>query len=431
MTRATLILLALAPAAFAGDLPPAPVGPSSGERAEIEKLIGELGHSDFAVRDGAFRRLGEFEGKAYRSLLTAETTSPDAEVRHRCGLLIPAARGADLNARLTAYLADTKGEFAHDLPGLAPYAAATRDLPNAREIFTEMVRDPGTFRLLQVVESDPLSIPAAVLARATELQLRQGRPAVNAPPGLVVRPVVVARPAAVPNDPASQAGLAELLGLYFVDTLAPKDAPPRRPGTGPTTFLYQPVIRNAMAPAEPKDPAVAARNRVARAVLAQWFETREEAYELNVAISYAGQFDMPDVAVRAATKQLANKAAQAHMRGQAVGTLAKFAKEKAIPTLESLLTDTTQAGSRFEQETNDDGQVVNKQYPILTKDVALAMLIHLKGQKISDYGMRSFAINETLKFQYSNHWFRSDADRDAAFKKYTEERAKEKKKEKE
>lgn len=213
-----------------------------------------------------------------------------------------------------------------------------------------------------------------------------------------------------------------------MDSLSPKDAPTRRPGTGPTTLLYQPVIRNAMVtPANAKDPDVLARNRIARAVLAQWFETREEPYELNVAISYAGQFDMPEVAVRAATKQLANKAAQAHMRGQAVGTLAKFAKEKAIPTLESLLTDTTQAGSRFEQETNEDGQIINKQYPILTKDVALAMLIHLKGNKVSDYGMKAFAINETLKYQYSNHWFKTDADRDAAFKKYAEEKAKEKK----
>ena len=430
MTSTLLLLFLLVPGPYAGDLPPAPVGPSAGERTEIEKLIGELAHSDFAVRDGAYRKLGEFEGKAYRSLLAAEAASPDAEVRHRCGLLIPAARGADLNGRLTAYLADTKGEYAHDLPGLAQYSAATRDMPLARDVFTEMVRDPGTFRLLQVVESDPQAIPAAVLARATELQVRQSRPAAAAaPPGLVIRPAILARPVVpVATDPGSQASLAEALGLYFVDSLSPKDAPTRRPGTGPTTLLYQPVIRNAMVtPANAKDPDVLARNRIARAVLAQWFETREEPYELNVAISYAGQFDMPEVAVRAATKQLANKAAQAHMRGQAVGTLAKFAKEKAIPTLESLLTDTTQAGSRFEQETNEDGQIINKQYPILTKDVALAMLIHLKGNKVSDYGMKAFAINETLKYQYSNHWFKTDADRDAAFKKYAEEKAKEKK----
>jgi hypothetical protein len=382
------------------DLPPAPVGPTIAEAAAIDQLINDLGSSEFAIRDRAYRKLGEFEGKAYRLLLAAESQSADAEVRHRCGLLLPAARVADLNARIAAFLEDKSGQFAHDLPGLARYREITRGNPSATAYFAQILRDPGTQKLFLAAEANPDDIPSAVAARAVELQQRQGRTVAVPPPGLVVRPVN--RPATFSANAASATEI------------------------GPATFLYQQQLRAAVAGPAERGTGLDDTAKLARAILQHWFDSREDTYELNTAISYAGQFDMPDAVVRAATKQLTRKGAVAHMRGQAIASLAKFGKDKAVPTLESLLKDETQAGMRYEQETGENGQMINKQYPIQTRDIALAMLLHLDGAKPADYGMRTFAATESMKYQYTNHWFRTEHARDAAFKKFAEERAKKK-----
>jgi hypothetical protein len=403
------------------DLPPAPVGPTIAEAAAIDQLINDLGSSEFAIRDRAYRKLGEFEGKAYRLLLAAESQSADAEVRHRCGLLLPAARVADLNARIAAFLEDKSGQFAHDLPGLARYREITRGNPSATAYFAQILRDPGTQKLFLAAEANPDDIPSAVAARAVELQQRQGRTVAVPPPGLVVRPVN--RPATVSANAASA---TEILGMLFVDSLTPADAQTRRMGIGPATFLYQQQLRTAVAGPAERGTGLDDSAKLARAILQHWFDSREDTYELNTAISYAGQFDMPDAVVRAATKQLTRKGAVAHMRGQAIASLAKFGKDKAVPTLESLLKDETQAGMRYEQETGENGQMINKQYPIQTRDIALAMLLHLDGVKPADYGMRTFAATESMKYQYTNHWFRTEDAREAAFKKFAEERAKKK-----
>jgi hypothetical protein len=403
------------------ELPPAPVGPTTVESATIDLLIGELGSGDFAVRDRAYRKLGAFEGKAYRQLLAAEMQSTDAEIRHRCGLLLPAARVADLNARITAYLDDQKGQYAHDLPGLARYREITRGNPSANTFFAQLLRDSGTQKLLLAAEASPADIPAAVTARAVELQQRLGRPVAVPPPGLVVGPAVV-RPSTVAATNAANA--TEILGMLFVDSLTPADAQSRRTGVSPSTFLYQQQLRTAVTAPAKQGTGLDDSSKLARAILQSWFDSREDAMELNVAINYAGQFDMPEAAIRAATKQLTNKGAIAHMRGQAIASLAKFGKEKALPTLLTLLKDETQAGSRYEQEVGENGQMVSKQFPIQTRDIALAMILNLEGKKPTDYGMRTFASTESMKYQYTNHWFRTDTARDEAFKKYAEDRAK-------
>ena len=89
-----------------------------------------------------------------------------------------------------------------------------------------------------------------------------------------------------------------------------------------------------------------------------------------------------------------------------------------------MLKDETQVGVRPDQDVGENGQMVSKMYPIQTRDVALAMLLHLDGKKPTEYGMKIFATTESMKYQYTNHWFRTEAARDEAFKKFAEERAK-------
>ena len=424
LTIATFCLLLST--GWAVDPPPAPVGPSNKEKAEINRLIHDLANSDFEVRDAAFQRLSKWEGKAYRQLHIAEATSLDAETRHRCGLLLPAARAADMNTRIAAFLADTKGEYSHELPGLNKFMNASYAFPAAREMFIEMIRDHGTQRLLLVAESDPDSIPLSVVSRAMEMQSPQVRGARLPPAGLVVG-AAIPRPPVVNSGNGHQPSPAELLGLFFVDSLSPKTAHIRRSGIGPSTFLYQPALRALLVStgADAKHVALTdERAKVARAIIQGWFESREDVYEVNLAINYAIQFDMPDVAIHSATKQLGNKQAISALRGQAIVALGRFAKTRTIPELETLLKDETPAGVRYEQESDENGKIISKPYPIQSRDLAFAMLLHAKGIKPTDYGMKMFSTSESMKYQATNHWFKSDEDRIAAFKKFMDENQK-------
>ena len=80
IATATTFLILLS-TGIAADPPPAPLGPSDSEKVEIARLIRDLAHSDFDIREAASESLAKFEGKAYRFLQTAQATNLDAETR--------------------------------------------------------------------------------------------------------------------------------------------------------------------------------------------------------------------------------------------------------------------------------------------------------------------------------------------------------------
>jgi hypothetical protein len=379
-------------------------------RAEIDQAITQLGSADYPTREAAYRKLAGFGGKAFRQLLEASKNGSDAEIRRRCSLLLSGARTEDFEARVAAFLADHEGKYSHELPGWALYSQKVGTTPAARQFLADLLKDPATQRLLIAAEADPNGIPIAVQARAMELQQRQYRPAVLPPPGLIIRPVQ--RELA----PGQAATAKEMLGIYFVDCLAPETATARRPGIGPTTFLYQASLRQVMTAGD--ETAAIAKN-----IMAFWIETRQPgSTDLYSGMVAASNWNgMEDIVYRAAERILATKAVVAYQRGQAVGMLARTGKEKALPVLEKLLTDETQAGVRVEATLDDDGKPVQKQYTIQTRDVALAMLIRAAGKNPTEFGFTVYTnSSEAMRYTPTNQWFKSDADRDAAFKKWAE-----------
>ena len=227
--------------AMAAEPPRAPLGPTPAEQQEINRQIQNLGHSDFNIRDEAYRKLSEWSGLAYRSLLEAERKSTDAETRHRCSLLIPNARIANVHSRIEAFLADANGEFTHDLPGFERFLIATKGIPSARKTFAEMLQNPSMQKLLLIAEADRSAIPAAVVQRATELQYRPTRTMQAPPAGLIVGNAAV-RPAAVQTATTGNPTNHEIWGLFFFDSLTPRVSQTRRGGVGPLTLLNQVMI---------------------------------------------------------------------------------------------------------------------------------------------------------------------------------------------
>jgi hypothetical protein len=121
-----------------------------------------------------------------------------------------------------------------------------------------------------------------------------------------------------------------------------------------------------------------------------------------------------DLALRAAgQKDLAP-----YLRSQAFQWVARNGNAEQYPALEAMIGDTTKFnnGQNFQMG-----------------DVALACLVHMSNQKLSDYGFTFFRANPNMNFiqAYNNCNFDNDKDRQAAHKKWRdwrEEQAKEVKK---
>ena len=58
------------------------------------------------------------------ALSDAIATDSNPEIRFRCQRLLPKANALDLRARMDTFLADTEGQFQHDLPGWNQFRTA-------------------------------------------------------------------------------------------------------------------------------------------------------------------------------------------------------------------------------------------------------------------------------------------------------------------
>src|SRR5207249_11457193 len=106
----------------------------------------------FAARAQASRELAGMGRKALAPLAAAEAQNPDPEVRLRCHKLVPDARADDFRARVDAFLADTRGEFKHDLPGLDVFFGAAGTTDAARQLFIDLLKSDENRRLLALAE---------------------------------------------------------------------------------------------------------------------------------------------------------------------------------------------------------------------------------------------------------------------------------------
>ncbi|MFO0937453.1 MAG: hypothetical protein U0798_13160 [Gemmataceae bacterium] len=410
------------------NLPPAPVGPTPKEQDKIRELIHRLSNTDFEIRDAAHLALADFSGKAYLQLLEAESTSTDAETRHRCELLIPAARAAHFQDRIDAFLADTKGEYKHDIPGLEELWQRTQNRSAAREFFVKILQEPSTKKILLIGESNPEAIPSAVQIRVTEIHNRHKVKPPEAPPGLLVNPPAIERPAKVSIN---QATPVEILSLLYCDTLSKDPNDPitfvggRRIRNNLTINLYQLAFRNLQfKPGSQQNNETLSDEDylVAREIVKGWFESRQDPLDINIAINYSIQFDMPDVAISLSKKMLAQQN-YSNLRGTAISVLGRFSHDKeARAELEKLLNDKTRVIDHIEQRKGENGRIVNLRVPIQTRDIALAMLIYADGLAPTDFGMKVSTQNEKMKYLSTNHWFETDEDRTAGFEKYEREK---------
>lgn len=379
---AFIALPVLSSATWAGDQrPPAVSTEDRSQSEQVARLIQQLGAQSFAVRQRAQRELIA-AGRAAKDVLAIACDSPDAEVRQRARQALAEVLDADFQVRLDAFLADDTGPEGHDLPGWERFRALAGDGPLARRLFGDMQR--AERELLEAAETDPKRAGDVLESRCAQVGQNLSELAAGSN-----------RPNAVPS--------ATLAALLLV--AANEQVPISLQAGG---NLYQFCRGRTL------EQAMLARNTgdILRRMLVAWVTRRFSSDSMiaywNIALGMDNEIKeslTPAIAV------LSAGGVPAHWAPWAILAVGKFGGPEQTALLEPLLNDSRSIAvpNRGRQEL--DAQV---------RDVALAVLVHLSGQQLADYGFSQARRHTSCLFVADSLGFNDPEARDRALKKWRE-----------
>jgi hypothetical protein len=378
LSGALLSLVCILPASSGAAPAGNPSDPNSPEFKRAADLIRQLGSRRFTVREAAARQLLEM-GRSARGALQVGQHDPDPEVADRCRRLLPQAAYADFQVRLDAFLADKEGKQEHDLPGWDRFQKLMGKDKEGRELFAEMLKTNA--ELFVGFELEPKSFPDKYAGRCQELT------------GLMFAP----QPGGVRAQPKS----ADLATVFFFGA-EPDAARAIRNNQLVGNLLWQPAFQNTVR----NGPAAESFKKLFLA----WMEQRTDVNSVNHCLAMVQQLNIKE-GVDFAARVMKNKEMQVYVRAQAATVLGKMGGKEHITPLEGLLDDDAQVGNF-----NMNGQLCITQM----RDVALAMVIHLSGQKPQEFGFEFLKNQPNTVFSYPYLGFADDKERSAARKKWKE-----------
>lgn len=328
-----------------GCLLPASGSLIAADAERIALLVTQLGDEDFALREAASDELTRI-GMPALAALEAAARNPDRDVRYRSRRIVGLVRQLDQERRLEAFLDGKEDPTGYTLPGWNRFKKAYGDDAAARTLFVEMQRaDP---ELLQAIETSPQAAAEVLSLRvAQDQQARQSGARVSAGQAAATLFVAAADDVTLPAQTQLMV-LQQCLQQGFRELLAQssKKALPRK-------MLASIIVRSE-----------------------DW-----AAYQ---AMHVAMQYDMPE-GLAPATKILSNPGSRvAHMIQPALMTVVKLGDSSHVPLVEKLLDDKTTV-SKIQETVTKDGKNVATNYEMQLRDSALAAVILLSKQSLTDY----------------------------------------------
>ncbi len=369
-------------------------------------LVRQLGNEDFVAREEAEEQLLKLGRLARPALNAGASTNPDPEIRFRCNQLLRRATDLDRKARLDTFLADTKGEYEHDLPAWKQFRAAVgiewaffgytlradRALDAAaRRVFTDLVTSRANQRLMFAVDGSRVDLGDLVVWRRQDLYtLRYA----NEDGGEVREPT-----------------LEDVTALLFAESLVGSSYISGR-RTSISTLMSGSGFYAAARGTDEK-------SKVYRAVAVAWLDSRNEAREMYTALSIATTLEMPEQACGLAARMLTTPAISPTWRTRGVSYLATNGTKKHIPLVDYAMTDAFPLYSIPRPVLNEGDP--ESAYTIQVRDLALAVALLLADQKLEDYGFADRYGGSSVSrqsYSYSRHYFPDDATRKTAFAKW-------------
>lgn len=357
--------------------------PASDRAAE---LIRDLGNPSYQAREKASRELLHLGRAAYPALVTG-ASDRDPEVRFRCRQLLPRIFDLELQARIDAFLADPEGKKDHDLPGLDRFRKMFGLDKAARDLFVSMVRADA--RLMDAVESHPKQFAEEkLMVRCSQILPR-------------VYGQVSRRPIAV-----NQADVAELLFLG----IHPDVSLGQMSIAQINQFFYRQEFRSWLTTGD--------QAGLMKKLLLAWLNKNVDDMNTGYMITnLAVTLQMKEL-LEPALKIATNPKNFPHVRANVLSAVGRLGDKSLLPKLEPLINDTTPVQQFAFNRLQGWVQI---------GDVALAMAVHLSGQKPADYGYEAVRQNPNWINSYYYLGFENDAKRAAAKKKWKDWQAAQKK----
>ncbi len=370
---------AASPDAPGGTVPAAGALPDKAFPQRVDRLIRQLGHSSFAMRQRASKQLVEI-GIAGQPLLNAALADEDAEVRNRSAQVLTQIVEADFRARLEAFANDPLGKQEHSLPSWNRFRETFGQEKLPRDLFVDMQRaEPALLEALEA--STKLAGELLVMRMQSILQTIQW-PQLNG-----------GSPATVP--------LGTVCALLFVSstdgvTISDQDA------IQLFNLIHQASFQSSLR--------TTANAPMLKKLLGMWILHNSGPSIAYMNLQLAFNFDLKE-GLDLAVKMIGNDGGgQPFMRQYVILAIARFGNHEHIPLIEPLLKDATPC---MPQQNPDP-----KQSQI--RDVALAVLVKLSGQELKDYGLEHIQTNPQTVFQPGTVTFNDPAKREAALKKWKE-----------
>ena len=371
-----LVAACCASTVAAAETPPAAYADRT---AEVTALVKKLGSEEFSARESATEQLTKIGLPAFKALEEA-IQSPDREVRYRAERILSTIRELDLQRRLEAFLAGKDEADDYPLPGWVRFKKLYGDNSQARALFVEMQRADS--EMLAVLDRDPKEAAELFAIRITQQQQ------------------------AAAQQQQTSVTLGQILALLFVasEPEAPLSVQSLSTVFG---FCHQATMSEALREG--------ARGGIPRKMLGGLIE-RSEDWAAYQAMMLANQHNLHE-GLTPATKILKNEANRVpHMAQYALLTVAKMGNSSHLPMVEKLFDD--QGVLSKMQENN---KVVHE---VQVRDAALAAAVYLSKQDVKAFfpeaAKTPITDPQQLFFNARVIGFSSEANREAAFKKWTD-----------
>jgi hypothetical protein len=331
----------------------AAINPKSASPEDIQKWIGQLSDDSFSIRQAAADRLLA-AGTPAREALAEIAKGPEPEARAAARRLVALIDRTEFNRRLEAFAADTDGKRGLTLPGWDRYREMVGNDPAARALFVEMQRAEGPLiaAVFGVSSRPPEQWWEERLSRLLSWQGVAANRAAMPPLGSCAAIVFLG---SVPELEVSDRG------ALFVENL-----------------ITRPPIAEALAADAPQEAV--------RRLVGSWLlhcpndnETiLERRLQLMIVMNVKDALSLALGVATGDEKKYAN--VRPTTRAAAVLAVGQFGGKEHAARLEPLLDDNSVC---MPLQAPQQGQRVTN---VQVRDVALCVMLHLTGQKPSDYG---------------------------------------------
>ena len=352
------------------------------EVANIDALIARLGADKYAERQRASRRIVEV-GIAARDALVEALKHSDAEIARRARRALLAVLEADFQSRLARFAANNDDDNAdpqnaYGLAGWKRFQKLAGSDRVARQQFVEMQRVEAV--LLEVADQNPAQLADAMIVRSKQMQARWPRYGADGESSIPVASVTTLLLLGADTELAvasrARENVYRLLGYAnFAEAIS----------GGRNAALLKKLLGAWIA--RGSSPETATQD--------MWFALRydiAEGLKPALAILVNAQFEhSPQV------------------REYALLVVAKFGDRSHLDVLGPLLGDTS---------SSDSSSTFRKRARVEVRDVALATMIHLSGQKLKDFGFEQAGEKFFDRFDVDSLGFSTDAKRQAALAKW-------------